>query len=299
MRDPRPVWAGLTPDEHEFQYNPQKAVPDFERYRLTRDPANAAASAMQRHTDVAYGDHPLRALDIYPATSGAGGAAPVHIFLHGGYWRAQDKANFAFVAGTLVPLGITTVIANYELCPASTLDGVVDSAIAAMAWVGRNIAEFGGDPGRITLSGHSAGAHLAAAIIARDWRSDGFADGFVNGVTQISGLYDPEPAILTSVNAELNLTPQIAARHNFEALPPRVRCPVAVIAGGLEPWQWIDQSFRYAHHLRRNGMDPAVHVLPGRNHFDILNEYLAADSLVVQAIRGHVAAPTPVSELQP
>ncbi|MCF3936198.1 alpha/beta hydrolase [Acuticoccus sp. M5D2P5] len=277
-----PIWTSLTPEEHEFQYNPQNAVPDYERYRAHRAPANDAAKTLTRHESVAYGDHPLHTLDIYPA----GDRAPVHLFLHGGYWRAQDKANFAFIAGTLVPRGITTVIANYELCPASTLDAVAASAIAAMDFIARKIGDFGGDPAAITLSGHSAGAHLGAEIIAYDWAREGFTAP-VKGATLISGIYDPTPARLTTVNAELNLTEALIARRNVEARSPLLSCPVALFVGGKEPWHWIDQSYRYSHHLRRNGLDPAVHVLPGFNHFDILDEYLDADSLLVRSILGH------------
>lgn len=284
-----PIWSGLTPQEHELQYNPQKACPDFERFRKAREPANARAlSGLARHADIAYGDHPLRTLDIYPAAGN--GSAPVHIFLHGGYWRAQDKASFAFIAGTLVPEGITTVIANYELCPDSTLDGVVASALTAVDWIVRNIGGYGGDPERITLSGHSAGAHLGAEILAHDWRAHGHPDTILKGATLISGIYDPAPARLTSVNAQLNLTEELCARHNVEERIPRLRCPVALVAGGVEPWQWIDQTFRYSHHLRRHGYDPAVCVLPGRNHFDILDEYLSVQTPIMRAILGQVEA---------
>lgn len=287
MPEQPPVWSSLTPDELEFQYNPQKAFPDFELYRKNREPKNERSLAeLRRRADIAYGDHRLRKLDVYPAEGQAN--APVHVFLHGGYWRAQDKQNFAFVAGTLVEQGITTAVINYELCPDSTLDEVADSAIAAMRWIFRNIGDYGGDAGNVTLSGHSAGAHLGAEIIAHDWAGEGLADAGLAGATLISGIFDPAPARLTSVNAQLNLTDETIRRRNVEMRRPLLDCPVAIIAGSLEPWQWIDQSFRYFHHLYRHGFRPAVHVLPGRNHFDILDEYLSPATQTVQTILGHV-----------
>ena len=213
MNDLRRVWSTLSAEEHEVQYNPQKACPSF-----------------------------------------------------------------AFVAGMLAPRGVTTVIANYELCPASTLDGVVGSAVAAVEWVHRNIARHGGDAGAITLSGHSAGAHLIAEILATDWPARGIDAAVFKGAVLVSGIFDPAPAIATSVNAELRLTPEIAARHDVERRPVLVDCPVHLFAGGLEPWQWIDQTFRYSHHLRRCGRDPQVHVLPGHNHFSILDGFMDAES---------------------
>lgn len=289
MLDRPALWSGLTPEEHEFQYNPQRAFPDFDRYRAHRQPANAAAlETLACHRDVAYGEHPLRKVDIYPASAEA--PAPVHVFLHGGYWRAQDKANFAFVAGALVPLGITTVVANYELCPDSTLDGVAASAIAALGWIGRNIADYGGDPARITLSGHSAGAHLGAEVIAHDWAAEGLPRDLLSGATLISGLFDPAPARLTTVNDQLNLTEETIARRNVEIRPPLVRCPVAILVGGLEPWQWIDQSYRYSHHLHRSAYTFDLHVVSRRNHFDIIDEYLDPESLTMRAILSQTAA---------
>lgn len=286
MPEPAPIWSMLTPEEHEVQYNPQRAFPDFDRYRRNREPANARArDELTCHADIAYGEGPLRTLDVYPAGSGR---APVHLFLHGGYWRAQDKANFAFVAGALVPRGVTTVVANYDLCPAATLDEVVASALEAMGWIARAIAGHGGDPGRVTLSGHSAGAHLGAELLAHDWAAEGLPADVIRAATLVSGIFDPAPAMRTSVNAELNLTQEIVRRRNVEARAPRVDAEIALVAGGLEPWQWIDQTFRYSHHLRRHGHDPAVHVVPGRNHFDVLDEYLDPDSLTMRTILGQI-----------
>ena len=126
MSEARAVWMDLPREEHEFQFNPQRAFPNFKDAQEKRTAANAKArSSLAPHLDLPYGEHKLRRLDIFPAMS-AEKAAPVHVFVHGGYWRAQDKENFAFVATELAPRGITTVVINYELCPSSTLDLVAD-----------------------------------------------------------------------------------------------------------------------------------------------------------------------------
>jgi arylformamidase len=278
-----PLWSGLTPQEHEFQYNPQAAFPDFKNAQAGRTAANGVAlTRLAREADIAFGDHPLRRLDVYPSDSGAG-PKPVHVFLHGGYWRAQDKQNFAFIAEPLVAEGVVTVVTNYELCPASTLDGVAESAIAAVDWVRGNIARFGGDPRRISLSGHSAGAHLAAEVLAHDWDDP----SFLSGMIAISGIFDPRPVMGTTVNAEVRLTEDIAARRDVERRPVKAPCRVSIFAGGLEPWQWIDQSYRYGHHLHRRGLNPEVHVLPRWGHFDILSEFLEPGSPILTAVLRH------------
>ena len=254
----------MTDDEHELHYNPRRAVPNFAQIRQHREADNQRARATLRRIDsVPYGTHPLCTVDIFPASDMP---APVHIFFHGGYWRSQDKENFSFVAEPLVLAGITTVIVNYPLCPEVTLDGVADAAVACFRWVRSRIGDHGGDPARISLSGHSAGAHLVAEILAAGPAS-------VQGAVMVSGIYDPAPAMRTTVNAELNLTPEIIGRHDVATRPPTVHCPTWLFVGGAEPWRWIDQTFQYSHHLRRHGGDPEVRVLPGFNHFDIMSEY--------------------------
>ena len=284
MSEGRTAWMDLPPEEHEVQFNPRRAFPDFEAAQEKRAAASAKArSTLASHLDLPYGGHKLRRLDIFPAMS-AERAAAVHIFVHGGYWRAQDKENFAFVATELAPRGITTIVVNYELCPGSTLDLVAESALAAIEWVSRRVAEYGGDPRRISLLGHSAGAHLCAMALAADWRARGVDPFFIRGAILVSGIFDPAPAMRTTVNADLRLTPEIVARNDAERRMLTVDCPVSVLAGGLEPWRWIDQSFRYSHHLRRQGRDPEVLVQPGYTHFDIIDQYLDAESPLLQAV---------------
>jgi arylformamidase len=282
-----PIWDGLTAEEHEFQYNPQRSSPDFEAARRRREPANAAATeALKPDTDVAFGPGALHRLDLF-RPRGAG-PFPVHMFFHGGYWRAQDKRNFAFVAPGLVERGVLVAVMNYDLCPAVTLDGAVASGLAGMEWVAKKIAAHGGDPGRITMSGHSAGAHLVAAGLATDWITRGLPADLIKGALMISGIYDPTPAMRTSVNADIRLTPEIAARHNFEALPPRVSCPAWVMAGGDEPEHWINQSVRYSRHLARHGLRPGLLVTPRQHHFDILDQYTDPHSDLLHVLAGLV-----------
>ncbi|WP_439495407.1 alpha/beta hydrolase [Bosea sp. (in: a-proteobacteria)] len=291
MPPDQPLWSTLTPEEHEFQYNPQAAFPNFKDAQASRNAVNAGALArLARHADLAYGDHPLRKLDIYPASAGEAGPAPVHVFFHGGYWRAQDKQNFAFLAEPLVAAGITTIVANYELCPGSTLDGVAESALAAVGWLRREAAGFGGDPRRVSLSGHSAGAHLVAECMAHDWSAEGVDPSFITGAVLISGIYDPRPVIGTSVNAEVRLTEEVALRRDVERRPVFARCPTGLFVGGLEPWHWIDQTYRYSHHLHRSGLNPEVHTLPRWGHFDILSEFIEPGSPILEAVIGQAKA---------
>ena len=275
------AWQAMSAEEREYQYNPQRSVADFSSFQTHRNQiSQVCRQTLTAHLDVKYGEGTLHGLDIFPAGAGS----PVHIFFHGGYWRAQDKANFAFIARDLVQRGVTVVTANYDLCPAVTLDGVTASALDAITWCHRNIADYGGRPDAISVSGNSAGAHLCAMALATDWGRRGLPGDLIKGAVIISGVYDPEPARHTSVAADLNLDDAVIARNNALALAPHSRCPIWIFAGGREPWAWVDQSFDYARHLRQHDRDPEVHILPGYHHFNIMDQYLDPLSPIAKAV---------------
>lgn len=115
--------------------------------------------------DIAYGDGPRRRLDIYrPSGLPAGVKAPVVVFFYGGSWRTGSKADYRFVADALTSHGIVTVIADYRLYPEVRYPEFLDDTAAAVAWTFREIDGYGGDPKRIFVAGHSAGAYNAAMI---------------------------------------------------------------------------------------------------------------------------------------
>ena len=282
-----PVWSGLSLEALEAQYNPRVAVPEFAAVEACfYDVNNAVGGSGRNFIDVAYGEHPLHKVDIYSAAAADGTLKPVHIFYHGGFWRAQDKANYAYVASALRERGITVVVANYELCPASTLDGVVASSLKALEWTIDHIADYGGDSAKVSISGASAGAHLCATILATDWAARGRPFMALTGASLISGIFDPEPVRLISLNQQLLLDRETAARHNVERRPLHIICPIALFVGGDEPWQWIDQTFRYSRFLRESTHSHSLHLLPNKNHFSIMSAYIDAKSLLMSVIAG-------------
>ncbi|MGI9479900.1 MAG: alpha/beta hydrolase, partial [Hyphomicrobiaceae bacterium] len=128
-------WQDYAADELEYHYNPRVTTPDSDRYAEARLESNAAACAdAGRSADIAYGAGDLRTLDIY-RPAGGDGPFPVHVFIHGGYWRARVKEDFAYVGKALADNGLLGVVINYPLCPAVTLDEVVASNLAAFEWV--------------------------------------------------------------------------------------------------------------------------------------------------------------------
>ena len=153
---------------HDSMYNNRALVPDFaDHFAHWQNASTQAPERLKGQLDVPYGDGPGETLDIFPA---ARPNAPVVIFIHGGYWRSLDKSDHSFVAPALRDMGACVVVVNYALCPGTPEQAVTIPDIAlqmakATAWVGRNIAEHGGDRGNITVIGHSAGGHLAAMLL--------------------------------------------------------------------------------------------------------------------------------------
>ncbi len=279
-------WHSIAPEDMESHFNPRAIIPDVEGYGRRREGVNEQARGWPgRIADISYGDTDRKVLDIYPPKD-AQGPLPVHLFIHGGFWRSRSKDEFPYVGQALAEQGFLTVVITYPLCPESDLDAVVEGTRQAFQWVAENIADYGGDPARISISGHSAGAHLGAAILAEDWAARGLPNVQIENAVLISGIYDPEPARHTTVMAEINLTDDLIARHDYTTHAARVKCPVTVIAGGGEPRGWISQSEVYAEHLRRAGYDVTYFESGQDNHFDLQNQYLDPTSDIMTAILG-------------
>lgn len=143
--------------------------------------------------DIAYGQGARRKLDVYrPAALAADATAPVVVFIYGGSWRDGSKANYRFVADALTARGIVTVIADYRVFPEVSYPDFIDDTAAAAAWTLREIARYGGDPARVFMAGHSAGAYNAA-MVAFDprWLAPyGFAPSRFRGFIGLAGPYN-------------------------------------------------------------------------------------------------------------
>src|SRR5699024_12047152 len=111
-------------------------------------------AVLTRHADIRYGPGPKETFDLYPAATA--GPTPVHVFFHGGYWRAQDKTDFAFVARDLVRHGQSVAVVNYDLCPAVTVADIVADCSRCVSYIVNHGDDPGLDPVRLSVSGHSA-----------------------------------------------------------------------------------------------------------------------------------------------
>lgn len=282
-----PVFRHYDQDALDREYDNRRKVADALEWlaRYARE-SEGARKDLECRLDVTYGPTPAERLDIFPAP---GGKAPISVFVHGGYWRALDKADFHFVARAFVPAGVAAVVINYGLVPAVTMEELVRQCRAAVAWAYRNAASFGGDPERIFVSGHSAGGHLVAMLMATDWRAfAGLPDAAVKGGAGISGLYDLEPIRLCYLNETLGLAPDDARRLSPVLLPRPRRGALLLVVGGDEGPEYHRQTDDLARAWR--GPDLAVEVMDmaGHHHFSIVSQLESPESALSRAILAQI-----------
>lgn len=141
-------------------------------------------------TGLAYGPLPRQGLDVY--TPVGPGRAPVVVFFYGGSWKSGRKEDYSFAASAFASAGYVSVLPDYRLFPAVRFPSFLEDCALATAWVEKNIARFGGDPSRIFLAGHSAGAYNAA-MVGLDRRyldAAGGSQAAIRGVAGLAGPYD-------------------------------------------------------------------------------------------------------------
>lgn len=268
-------------------YNASAAVADFASYV----PRWTAQAARVRETgsavlDVPYGPSADETLDIFPA---ARAGSPVFVFLHGGYWRAFTSKEFSWVAGGLHAAGFTTVVVNYALCPAVTIDEITRQCRSAVAWTLRHIARHGGDPSRVAVGGHSAGGHLGAMCLETDWPRDFELPAHpLAAAVLVSGIYEIAPLMRSYLQPQIRLDAGIVERNSpvFSVRP----CPTPALFtwGQDETAAFAYQSTRMHDAWRAAGNAGELMPLVGKNHFSAIDGFSSPDSTLVRWLLQHV-----------
>ena len=272
----------LTADFVERGYNNRAAVADHPHWLAQYPELSAVTRARHRHLlDLRYGPGPLQTVDLFLPERMPGGT---FVFIHGGYWRALDKADFHFVAGPLLEQGIAVAVANYDLCPAVSIAKIVDQCRQLMVWIARQGPRHGVPADNVVVGGHSAGGHLAAMMLATDWEALGLTrDPFVGGVT-LSGVHDLKPLVLSSMNSDLRLTNAEAARIspvNHVSLSP---APMLVAVGGAETSEFIRQAQLLWDAWPENAQPAAGPlIVAGRHHFNVVVDHADPESDLTRA----------------
>lgn len=265
---------------YDRMYNNRALVPDSADY-LKRWATRSAQVRVQHACtlDVDYGSLPSETLDIFPAQGQAPAAgAPVLVFVHGGYWRALDKSDHSFIAPAFTAAGCLVVVVNYALCPGTAQAPVSIAVIGeqmerALHWVWDHIAQYGGDPARISVVGHSAGGQLASVLLAAPWqtRSPRLPPNLVRSALSISGVHDLEPILRTPLlQGVLQVTTDEVQRCSPCRLPPPVQGTLLCAVGGDESAEFLRQN-QLMQQAWGGLQVPRAEALAGLNHFSVLD----------------------------
>ena len=249
--------------------------------------SKAFRSRASSFLDVAYGDAERRRLDIFPASTGA----PTLVYLHGGYWQSGDKSAYSFLGGSFVDKGVSLVVMNYTLCPQTTVPAITEEVRHGLTWLYRNSARYGLASGRINVTGHSAGGHLTAMMMATDWRArDPELPGdLVRTGVAISGLYDLEPLRYTSINRAARIDDDAARRCSPLFLSPRAGARVLTVVGGRETDAFHEQAGNLAARWMAAGGHMERYVEPDADHFDLVDRLADAESALFKKVRTWLA----------
>jgi arylformamidase len=290
------IYAGFNQVELDREYSPSSCIDDIDVYldEYKRSSAAAKRDALQDQLcepDLRYGPGAEETLDLFMPAGPS--PAPLHVFIHGGYWQRLSKDESCFAAPMFQQHGSYFAALNYTLAPHQTLTGIVEETRRAISWLYQHADKWGFDRDRIYLSGHSAGAHLAMMMLVTDWPRLGLPEDAIKGVCAISGVFDLEPVRLSYVNDVVGMGVE-EARLNSPNLHNTInRCPVIFAYGDNETAEFKRQTDEYGDVLQRVGIPVTLSEIAQRNHFDVILDLADAGTWLSRQILGQMELTRP------
>jgi arylformamidase len=278
------VWLDMDQQELDDAYDQIVYAPNRDQIGKRRiansEKARAVLGLPER---VAYGPSEIEKLDIY-RTKAAG--APVNIFIHGGAWRANRGADYAFLAEPFVKAGAHYVVLDFTNVDdaGGSLFPMVEQVRRAVAWVYRNASRFGGDPSRLYLTSHSSGSHLGGCVVTHDWRKEDLPVDILKGATLSSGMYDLKPVRLSKRSKYVKFTDAMeealsAARHI-----DKLHTPLVLAHGTYETPEFQRQTRDFYAAVQAAGKPVEMLVGEGYNHFEMLETLASPYGLLGRAV---------------
>lgn len=228
-----------------------------------RDPAVHAGR------DIAYGADPRQTLDVYtPHTTG--GPAPMLVFFYGGGWTSGHRQDYGFAAHAFAARGFVTVVPDYRLAPQNPYPAFVQDAASAVRWAHDHAAQYGGDPSRIVLVGHSAGGYLAVMLAMDDdfLKAAGVDFSIIKGAVGLSGPYNFYPFDVESSRLAFGLYPDLKATQPISYAARPHRPPVLLVQGENDKLVGVHNAVNLDRALRKAGNPSTLRLFPELSHSD-------------------------------
>lgn len=225
-----------------------------------------------------YGVTPRQTVDLFFPK--AGQEAPLAMFIHGGWWRSLDPSLFSHLARGPNEHGVAVAVVGYDLCPNVFIADIIEQIRRACAFLWQRLGR------RMLVVGHSAGGHLAGAMVATDWPSlyPKVPADLVPAGYSVSGVFDLTPLVGLSVNADLRLD-AASARAVSPAFWPIVPGRIFdALVGGLESSEFKRQSKLIAESWGQAGAQTRYGEIAGTNHFTVIDPFADAQSAMTARV---------------
>lgn len=274
------LYKGMDADTLEAEYNlgKRRGADDFarvvERWLQRSAKHREASNAL---VDIAYGEGEREKLDYFYSGNPNG---PMLLYIHGGYWQRGDKSIYSFISEAFIKNGVSVAVINYDLTPSVRMGQIPPQIRKAIAWCYHNADELQYDHDQFHLSGHSAGGHLAAMMLATDWPAYDSpipADVIRSGIL-ISGVYELEPVVHTLMNEGPQMDVAEANAESPIFIPPLTNAPQLIVYGGGETSEFKRQSIDYVDKFRTTDRKMEIFEVPNDDHFDELDRLAEEDS---------------------
>ncbi|NDW04308.1 alpha/beta hydrolase [Jiella pacifica] len=277
------IWTGGEPiADYDAAYDNGGSITDAASY-LPRWQAKAQAfrealtAAGRAELGVSYGDKPRQHYDLFRPEAEPKGLV---VFVHGGYWKARDIADWSHLAGGALATGFAVAMPEYTLCPEATIPEITREIGHFLDQVAVRI------PGPIRLSGHSAGGHLVTRMLCQGAPIAAETAARIDRTASISGCHDLRPIMLTGMNAVLGLDARTARAESPALLEPRAGVDLLCLAGGAELPEFRRQNALLANAWHGFGGRTRAVERPGRHHFDIVDDLIDPASELVAYLAG-------------
>jgi arylformamidase len=249
----------------EAEYNNRARVPEHPAIIASWASDSAAYREAKPPRVVRYGDGERHTFDFFEV-----GPGPAVMFIHGGYWQALDKSFFSHTARGLNALGVSVAVPSYDLCPNVRIGDIVEQMRAACAVLHAETRA------PIVVSGHSAGGHLAACLLA--------TEAHVPAAYAISGLFELKPLVPTSLNIALRLDDDEAEALSPLLWPAPEGKVLDAVVGGAESSEYLRQSTAIVEAWAEDGAEARYEAIPGANHFTVIAPLTDPQSVMTKRI---------------